>query len=157
MSSLVIIAIAVISLYLGAMIYADRQIPESISQTVYVLPRKGQWLFTIVIWVMCILLTPVLMQVSSDATRFLVFLMAVGLLGVGAMPLVAKEKNTAHYVCAAIAGIASQALVALNQPLCMFLWSMYVGYTLFAKDGSRNMFWVQISCMLSVFALCFTL
>ncbi len=156
MSSLVIIAIAVISLYLGAMIYADRQIPESISQTVYVLPRKGQWLFTIVIWVMCFLLTPVLMQVSSDSTRFLVFLMAVGLLGVGAMPLVAKEKNTAHYVCAAIAGIASQALVALNQPLCMFLWSMYVGYTLFAKDGSRNMFWVQISCMLSVFTYCIT-
>jgi len=156
MSSLVIIAIAVISLYLGAMIYADRQIPESISQTVYVLPRKGQWLFTIVIWVMCFLLTPVLMQVSSDSTRFLVFLMAAGLLGVGAMPLVAKEKNTAHYVCAAIAGIASQALVALNQPLCMFLWSMYVGYTLFAKDGSRNMFWVQISCMLSVFTYCLT-
>ncbi len=157
MISLVVIAITIIALYLGAMIYAGRQIPESISQTVYVLPRKGQWLFTIVMWTVAFILLPQLMQISTDNTRFLAFLAMGGILGVGASPLVAKEKNTFHYVCAAVSGIASQSLVALNRPLLLLVWFWYVGYTLLAKDGSRNMFWVQISCMLTVFAFCLTL
>ena len=156
MISLVVIAITIIALYLGAMIYTGRQIPESISQTVYVLPRKGQWLFTIVMWSVAFLLIPQLMQISTDNTRFLAFLAMGGILGVGASPLVAKEKNTFHYVCAAVSGIASQLLVALNQPLLLLVWFWYVGYTLLAKDGSKNMFWVQISCMLTVFAYCLT-
>lgn len=156
MNSLVVIAITIIALYLGAMIYAGRQIPESISQTVYVLPRMGQWLFTVVMWAVAFLLLPQLMQISSDNTCFLAFLMIGGILGVGASPLVLKEKNTFHYVCAAVSGITSQLLVALNQPLLLLTWFWYVGYTLLAKDGSKNMFWVQFSCMLTVFAYCLT-
>lgn len=75
---------------------------------------------------------------------------------VGASPLVAKEKNTIHYVCAAVSGISSQVLVALNQPLFLLMWFLYIGYTLLAKDGSRNFFWVEVSCMLIVFVYCLT-
>lgn len=156
MNSLVAIAITVISLYVGAMIYTGRQIPESISQTVFVLPRKGQWLFTVVMWVVGFLLMPVLMEKVSEQTQFIAFLMVSGILFVGASPLVLKEKNTIHYVFAAVAGIASQLLVALNQPLLLLLWFLYIGYTLLAKDGSKNLFWVEVSCMLTVFAFCLT-
>lgn len=156
MNSLVVIAITVIVLYVGAMIYTGRQIPESISQTVFVLPRKGQWLFTVVMWVVGFLLMPVLMEKVSEQTQFIAFLMVSGILFVGASPLVLKEKNTIHYVFAAVAGIASQLLVALNQPLLLLLWFLYIGYTLLAKDGSKNLFWVEVSCMLTVFAFCLT-
>lgn len=156
MNSLVVIAITVIALYVGAMIYTGRQIPESISQTVFVLPRKGQWLFTVVMWVVGFLLMPVLMEKVSEQTQFIAFLMVSGICFVGASPLVLKEKNTIHYVFAAVAGIASQLLVALNQPLLLLLWFLYIGYTLLAKDGSKNLFWVEVSCMLTVFAFCLT-
>lgn len=156
MNSLVVIAITVIALYVGAMIYTGRQIPESISQTVFVLPRKGQWLFTVVMWVVGFLLMPVLMEKVSEQTQFIAFLMVSGILFVGASPLVLKEKNTIHYVFAAVAGIASQLLVALNKPLLLLLWFLYIGYTLLAKDGSKNLFWVEVSCMLTVFAFCLT-
>ncbi len=156
MNSLVVIAITVIALYVGAMIYTGRQIPESISQTVFVLPRKGQWLFTVVMWVVGFLLMPFLMEKVSEQTQFIAFLMVSGILFVGASPLVLKEKNTIHYVFAAVAGIASQLLVALNQPLLLLLWFLYIGYTLLAKDGSKNLFWVEVSCMLTVFAFCLT-
>ena len=156
MNSLVVIAITVIALYVGAMIYTGRQIPESISQTVFVLPRKGQWLFTVVMWVVGFLLMPVLMEKVSEQTQFIAFLMVSGILFVGASPLVLKEKNTIHYVFAAVAGIASQLLVALNQPLLLLLWFLYIGYTLLAKDGSKNLFWVEVSCLLTVFAFCLT-
>lgn len=156
MNSLVVIAITVIALYVGAMIYTGRQIPESISQTVFVLPRKVQWLFTVVMWVVGFLLMPVLMEKVSEQTQFIAFLMVSGICFVGASPLVLKEKNTIHYVFAAVAGIASQLLVALNQPLLLLLWFLYIGYTLLAKDGSKNLFWVEVSCMLTVFAFCLT-
>ena len=156
MNSLVVTAITVIALYTGAMIYSGRGIPESISQTVFLLPRKGQWVFTIVMWVVGFLLMPVLMEKVYEQTQFIAFLMIAGICFVGASPLVLKEKNTVHYVCAAVAGIASQLLVALNQPLLLLIWFLYIGYTLLAKDGSKNLFWVEVSCMLTVFAYCLT-
>ena len=154
MQIMVLIAIAVIVLYTGAMIYRSREIPASISATVFQLSRKGQWVFTIVMWLVGFLLLPVLLEKVSEKTQFLAFLMVAGIGFVGAAPLVLKEKNTVHYVSAAIAGISSQLLVALNQPLLLLTWVLYVGYTLVAKDVSRNLFWVEFLCMLNIFALC---
>lgn len=157
MNSLFFVAMTVIALYVGAMIWTGKKIPESISSTVYLLPRKGQFLFTVVLWIVGFCLVIPLMEKVSDSTRFLVFLMVAGVIGVGAAPLVAKERNTFHYVCAAVSGVTSQLLVALNQPLLLSTWSLYVGYTLFEEDVSKNFFWVQVLCTLTVFALCFTL
>ena len=157
MNSLVITAMAVIALYVVAMIYTGKQIPESISQTVFLLPRKGQWVFTVVMVMVAFLLMPVLFEKVSDSTRFIAFFMSAGILGVGVAPLMLKEKNTIHYVFAAVSGIASQLLVALNQPLLLLTCFGYVGYTLLAKDVSKNLFWVEVLCMLNVFALCFIL
>ena len=157
MNSLIIAAMTVIALYVGAMIYTGKQIPESISQTVFLLPRKGQWVFTIVMWVVGFSLMPVLMEKVSESTQFVAFFMIAGILFVGAAPLVLKEKNTVRYVFAAVSGIASQLLVALNQPLLLLTWFLYIGYTLMAKDVSKNLFWVEVLCMLNIFALCFTL
>ena len=157
MIGLVIASITTIALYVGAMVYTGRKIPESISQTVFLLPRKGQWVFTIVMWMVGFMLMPVLMEKVSEQTQFIAFLMIGGVCFVGAAPLVPKAKNTVHYVGAVDAGIASQLLVALNQPLLLLLWFLYIGYTLLAKDVSRNVFWVEILSTLNIFALCFTL
>ena len=154
MIGLVLSAMIVIALYMGAMAYVSKQIPESISQTVFLLHRKGQWVFTIVMWLVGFLLLPVLLEKVSEQTQFLAFLMVAGIGFVGAAHLVAKEKNTIHYVFAVIAGITSQLLVALNQPLLLLTWFLYIGYTLLAKDASRNLFWVEVLCMLNIFALC---
>lgn len=156
MIGLVIASITTIALYVGAMVYTGRKIPESISQTVFLLPRKGQWVFTIVMWMVGFMLMPVLMEKVSEQTQFIAFLMIGGVCFVGAAPLVPKAKNTVHYVGAVDAGIASQLLVALNQPL-LLLWFLYIGYTLLAKDVSRNVFWVEILSTLNIFALCLTL
>lgn len=154
MITLVIVAIAVIALYTGAMTLQTKEIPVSISSTVYVLPKQGQWLFTLVMWLVGFSIAPTLFEISGDETRFLAFFTIGGILGVGASPVVAKEKNTFHNVCAVVAGLASQLLVYLNSPHLLLLWFLYVGYTLAAKDGSKNLFWVEVACMLTVFAYC---
>ena len=156
MNSLVFIAMFAIVAYVVAMVIKNKEIPESISSTVFNLDKKWKWVFSAVMWIVGFLLMPPLMEKVSDSTRFIAFFMVAGILFVGASPLVAKEKNTLHYVCAAVAGIASQLLVALNQPLLLLIWFLYIGYTLAAKDGSRNFFWVEVSCMLSIFVYCLT-
>ncbi len=154
MIGMVIAAIIIIALYTGAMVISNKEIPTSISQTVFLLPKKGQWLFTVVMVAVGILLAPTLFEISGDYTRFLVFFTIAGILGVGASPVVAKESNTFHNVCAVVSGLASQLLVYLNSPHLLLLWFLYVGYTLAAKDGSKNLFWVEVACMLTVFAYC---
>lgn len=156
MNSLVVIASIIMVTYTVAMSIAIKGIPESISATVYQFSKKWEWVFTIVMWLVAFLIVPTMMEKSSDTTRFLAFFTVAGILGVGASPLVAKERNTFHYVCAAVSGIASQVLVALNHPTLLLMWFPYIGYTLVAKDGGRNFFWVEVSCMLTVFAYCLT-
>ena len=151
---LVIIAMVVIALYMGAMIIHTKEIPESISATSYTLPSAGKWVFSAVFGVVGICLAPVLIENSTENTQFLAFLTIAGLFGVGGTPLLVREKNTIHNVCAIVAGFASQLLVYLNSPHLMLLWFCYVGYTLAAKDGSKNLFWVEVACMLTIFAYC---
>ena len=156
MNTLVVISMIAITAYVVVMVIKEKEIPESISSTVFNLKKKAAWVFSAVMWLVGFLLMPPLMEKVSDSTRFIAFFMVAGILFVGASPLVAKEKNTIHYVCAAVAGIASQLLVALNQPMFLLMWFPYIGYTLLAKDGSKNFFWVEVSCMLTVFAYCLT-
>lgn len=154
MNSLVFIAMFAIVAYVVAMVIKNKEIPESISSTVFNLDKKWKWVFSAVMWIVGFLLMPPLMEKVSDSTRFLAFFMVSGIMGVGASPLVAKERNTFHYVCAAVAGITSQLLVALNQPLVLLLWFLYIGYTLLEKESSKNFFWVEVSCMLTIFLYC---
>ena len=156
MNSLVVLSMVTIAAYVAAMVIKEKEIPESISSTVFRLEKKWVWVFTAVMLIVGFLLMPPLMEKVSESTQFIAFFMVAGILFVGASPLVAKEKNTIHYVCAAVSGISSQVLVALNQPLFLLMWFLYIGYTLLAKDGSRNFFWVEVSCMLIVFVYCLT-
>lgn len=156
MNTLVVISMIAITAYVVVMVIKEKEIPESISSTVFKLKKKEAWVFSAVMWLVGFLLMPPLMEKVSDSTRFIAFFMVAGILFVGASPLVAKEKNTIHYVCAAVSGVASQLLVALNQPMFLLMWFPYIGYTLVAKDGSRNFFWVEVTCMLTVFAYCLT-
>ena len=156
MNTLVVISMIAITAYVVVMVIKEKEIPESISSTVFRLEKRWVWVFTAVMWIVGFLLMPALMEKVSESTQFIAFFMVAGILFVGASPLVAKEKNTIHYVCAAVSGIASQVLVALNQPLFLLMWFLYIGYTLLAKDGSRNFFWVEVSCMLIVFVYCLT-
>ncbi len=154
MMVMVYIAMAIIALYTGAMILHTKEIPDSISATSYTLPSAGKWVFSAVFGLVGILIAPMLMEISSENTKFLVFLTIAGVLGVGGTPLLVNERNTIHNVCAVIAGLASQFLVYLNSPHLLLLWFFYVGYTLAAKDGSKNLFWVEVACMLTIFAYC---
>ncbi len=154
MTDLVIIAACIIALYTGAMIYKAKSIPDSISATVFHLSTGNKWVFTVVMYAVAFLLFPALLTVTAEKWQFLAFLMVAGILGVGASPLVCGERNGFHYFCAILSGVTSQLLVFVSMPRILLIWALYVGYTLWEKDCSKNLFFVEVFCMATVFTLC---
>ena len=135
-------------------IIKEGRIPQSISSTVYTLDEKNKWLFSFVMFCVAFMIVPQLMEISVDHSRKYVWLMIVGLLGVGADPLRDGSKNIVHYVSAALCGFASQVVILLNQPQLLLLWALYVPYTLIYECSGKNMFFAEMIMMLSIAIFC---
>ena len=150
---MVIIAIIITVIYVTAVSLLAGELPVSVSSTVYELGKKWAWVFTVVMFIVPMLLAPSLMS-HSKGTEFLAFLTIGGVLGVGAAPLMSGERNTFHYLCAAVSGLASQMLVALNTPLLLLIWLPYICYTLYEKDCKHNLLCVELECMIVIFIYC---
>lgn len=95
-----------------------------------------------------ILITPWLFEIMSGTDfTYLSFFVSVGLLGVGADPLVCNEKNIMHYASAILMGVSSQLIVWMKLPWLMVLWIPYVIYTMYMDDGRWNMMFAEAVMM----------
>lgn len=122
---------------------------------VYSLDEKHKWAFTAVMFAVAFLIVPQMMTIASTiGCEFLSYLTIVGILGVGADPLVKGEKNIVHYTSAAIMGVSSQILVYLVEPYLLMLWIPYILYTLFMDDGRKNMFMGEMVMLSSMTMVC---
>lgn len=92
------------------------EIPKSISSLVYELPKNRRWVWSLSVWVVALTLMPLMLDASAGSSwRELVAFLTCGLgVGVGCVPLMKGERNTGHYVLAAIVGVLSQVWVVLS-------------------------------------------
>ncbi len=101
-----LVGFLIIFLYCIIVIIHDREIPNSISQIVYSLSEKWKWTFTIVMFIVGFMIVPQLIEsIQNPLYKFLGFFTVLGILGVGADPLVKGEHNIVHYLSAIIMGI----------------------------------------------------
>ena len=85
-----------------AFVVAKFGIPQSISESYYLLGKMG-WVFQITLFVTAFLVIPSLIDASTENTQFLAFLACAGLLFVGAAPLFKQEfDNKVHFTSAAL-------------------------------------------------------
>ena len=93
-----IIGFVILFAYLIIIIIKDKKIPESISATVYSLSNTKKWLFTIMMFLIAMLIAPELfILMEGSGYEWLSFLTILGMLGVGADPLVPGERNVVHF------------------------------------------------------------
>lgn len=142
--------------------WLDVNMPNSISQMVFLLKDRNKWIFAAVMVGIGLLLMPFLLERASENTKFLAFLSMAGVIGVGVNPLLSKDEgktamhgDALHYVCAALCGVCSQLLVALNRPWWLSLWALYVVYTLLERKADKNMFVAEVICILTTLFFCF--
>ena len=149
-----LIGFLLILIYCVFITYKDKEIPNSISQIVYSLGTRWKWTFTAVLFAVGFLIVPWMLEILLETYKFLGFLTVVGILGVGADPLVKGEKNIIHYVSAVLCGIMSQIIVLLMMPKLLFLWFPYILYTLYEEKSDKNMFLAEFVMLLSLGIVC---
>lgn len=153
--ALSIIGFSIILIYTLYIILKCKCIPESISASIYALDENNKWLFRLIMWAVGFMIAPHLFSIVLPHTQFLVWIMIVGLLGIGCDPLDKGDKNIVHYVSAAICGVSSQALVLFNSPIFLLLWGLYVPYTLIWEYCGKNMFFAEIIMIVTIALLSF--
>lgn len=146
-----IIGYLIIFLYCLIIVLKNKEIPNSISQTVYSLPYN--WIFTLIMFISAFLIAPNLFEILPEAYKFLAFLTIGGILGVGVDPLIKGDKNIVHYISAIIMGVSSQIIIYLLNPYLLLLWIPYIIYTMYKEDGTKNMFIAEMVMFISLFIL----
>lgn len=158
---LVLLSFILIAGYVFAMIKRERCIPYSISATYYALSHKF-W-FGLCMIGGGVLLLPAAFDVSTENSRFLVFLAVTGIVILGVSPNFKTEDKTPHIFGAAMALILSQIWVACNGWYWLLLWLLFIVYLTisirrnrtgnFISDliGRKPMFWTEVISLLTVY------
>lgn len=152
------IAVAVLTIYTAALCLAERQIPPSLSASVFYLPRAGAILWLAVIATVVFCLAPVLLAVSRPATQFLAFISCAGLLFVGGCPLVKDKTDLTykiHIAGAVTCAICANLLITTNHWWMLFLWIPWLFWFIWVTKDRRwttQTFWAEMTCFYSTFA-----
>jgi hypothetical protein len=156
----VLIAILILSVYTLAMIKIIGGIPPSLSESVFWLKKKDRFIWTLVLFLVCFLCVPTLLDKSLEGTQFLAFLAIAGLAFVGAAPLVWADEDEmqfqVHQWGAIVCAACSQILLALNMPLLLLCWLPFIiaGFVIKWKKWKTMIFWGEMVCFFSTFAYC---
>lgn len=145
------ISLIVISFYIAFVIYKFKVVPESISETYYMLGSKG-WLFQLAMFITGMCLLPSWLNVSEEAYRFLCFLCCASICFIACAPAFYKDlERTVHYSSAVICGVSA------------FIWQVFEGLwdvQMFCaipciggilKNYKNYMWWIEIAIISSLF------
>jgi len=126
-------------------------VQKSVSESYYRLPRKLQWLFTIITWGYAIPAIIIGLEVTGNG---FVFLSGAGICFVGAAPAFHKigMERTVHTV-GAITGIGAMLsfLIAMGWWVLVVLFAALCGL-FYLIDKKNIVWWVEISAMLVLIA-----
>lgn len=142
------------------MIKIGGSIPPSLSASVFNIPTNKRWIWTVVIFTVCILVVPTYIEKTDINTQFLSFLSIGGLGFVGAAPLVKfsddKMQFKVHEIGAIICAICSQLVLIFNYPILLGSWIIFIIPTIIIgwKNWRTKIFWGEMVCFSNTFLYC---
>lgn len=159
----ILIAILILLIYTITLIKIGGSIPPSLSASVFNIPTNKRWIWTVVIFTVCILVVPTYIEKTDINTQFLSFLSIGGLTFVGAAPLVKFSDDEmqfrVHKVGAIICAACSQLVLVFNCSWLLLLWIPYIiafiklnGFR--AKGWNTKIFWAEMVCFSNTFTFC---
>jgi len=168
MTTIIILSIAILAAYITGMI-CKYGIPDSVSETFLLMPKKTRQLFTLFCFALGLLMAPVMFELSIDTfSRICSFFTVGGLLFVGAAAEYKQElTRTVHFIGAGAAIIGSQGWIFHNTGLwwvsliCLFVAAFFGVYIWFRTEGTafRNrtalpptnlLFWLEMAAFVSL-------
>ena len=122
----VIICLLITVIYNGIILFKYKLIPQSLSETSYIMGGNNIYIFTVYCTLISFLLCPSLLQVTPDNYQILPFIFCGGLLFSGCSPLFREGLDKiVHYTSAYIAF----GVYAVYMVLCM-PWYFILSYVL---------------------------
>lgn len=139
------IGIGIILCYTLFMIFKNKHIPDSVSDTYY--EGAGNW-FTIVMFIAALLVIIGMLNMTEGSyLQFISFFTGAGMALVGAAPKFKTGERLTHYLGAGTLLIGSQIwIIIFGNPLALLVW---LSIPLWWKD-KRKIFWIEMICLLSV-------
>lgn len=136
-----------------------KQIPVSLSSTVFYLPQKYRIVWTLVIVIAAFCMMPSFIMHAPETYQFLAFISCAAFAFVGAAPLVKDESDISykvHMVSAWTCAICSQLLIALTTPIILLGWIPWIIiYIITLRKGwVQKAFWAEIICFMHNYLFC---
>ena len=156
---MIIIAIAVLLIYTLTLCGINGKIPNSLSQSVFMLPPSASWLWTLVIGFVAIAVMPKMLDVAGDNWKFLAFLSIVGLLFVALCPLSPNksgQRYVVHMIGAWICAVCPQLMVAVTDWHHLQLrvpWIVIYVLRRMWFGWDTKVFWAEMTCFATIFIL----
>ena len=165
------IAIAFILLvaYTAWLCVWNHRIPDSLSQTVFFLPRRQSWIWTVTIFLVVIfMLSPFglpfgrsIAEKTDGWSSAILFISYFSLAVVGVTPLSNGDRESMdyliHMIAAWLCAIAINVVFILTCPLILFGWSPWVAaFVWISKDEPWRTakFWAEMTCFAMAFIYC---
>lgn len=128
MTAFLCVSVLLVILYVGVAIWRKRELPESISAMVYILPEGGwRWLWSLWLIVVSVLtFAPVIEILDKRGLGFLAFLPIVFNMFVAVWPLYDTEHKPWHYAFGIASGVVSQVCVWLMNPYWLWMWLLMI-------------------------------
>lgn len=139
------IGIGLVICYILFMIFKNKHIPDSVSDTYY--EGAGSW-FTIIMFIASFLVIIGMLNMTEGSyLQFVSFFTGAGMALVGAAPKFKTGEEIVHYLGASVLLFGSQLwLLIFGNPWVLLIW---LSTPLWWKDKRRT-FWIEIICLLSV-------
>lgn len=164
----IVLAIIILLGYTIVLCIKGGGVPSSLSASVFDLPQSKRWIWTVMLYAVCILvLFPFglpygvsFLDKVSDGTQFLAFIALAALAFVGSAPLVKDKSDMAykvHCVAAVVCAVCSQLVLVFNQPWLLLCWVPWVlVFVWITKDDRWRtlVFWAEQVCFVSTFVFC---
>ena len=160
MNTLVIIAITLLVAYTIILCVVNKQIPDSLSQSVFFLPQSASWIWTLVIGFVAVAVMPVMLEKADDDWKYMAFLSCFGLILVALCPLSPKKNSIqyqTHMIGAWMCAVSSQILMAVCNSWLMLMWVPWVIAFIWITNHSKwrtKVFWAEWTCFPITFTFC---
>ena len=157
----IIIAIVILTAYIVTVCIANKEIPSSLSASVFFLPKQGVWIWSVVIAAVVFLIAPTYIGKTPDSVRALAFLACAGLLFVGAAPLVRDKSDLAYKVHiggAIMCAVCSQVFLAVTEVWLLLSWVPWIIAFVWITSSTRwrtSVFWAEMTCFADTFIFLF--
>lgn len=130
-----------------------RQIPKSVSAMVYGFPRRLQWLWSAWLVAVGFLLLIPMWERLNDRLACFAFLTFMFLTGAAVTPLVNRETSLWHDWMGVSAGLMSQCVVAVINPVYLLSWALYLAVLPFPYMRSRLVLVSEVCCAASLYGV----